>query len=148
MRKSNPWKGGKCGHPMCFPCRGEKGGDCWRQGVCYTLWCGECGEEVAAYKGETGRTSYTRGLEHLEALENRSEDKSVLWLHSVHHHQGRVGVKYLMRVTSAHSTPLDRQCMEQVNISYFRGPVLMNRRTELGGVRVERQQYRRWGTSN
>ena len=116
--------------------------------MCYTLWCGECGEEVAAYKGETGRTSYTRGLEHLEALENRSEDKSVLWLHSVHHHQGRVGVKYLMRVTSAHSTPLDRQCMEQVNIAYFRGPVLMNRRTELGGVRVERQQYRRRGTNN
>ena len=56
--------------------------------------------------------------------------------------------QYSMRVTSAHSTPLDRQCMEQVNISYFRGPVLMNRRTELGGVRVERQQYRRWGTSN
>ena len=45
-----------------------------------------------------------------------------------------------MRVTSAHSYPLDIQCMEQVDISYFRGPVLMNRRTELGGVRVERQQ--------
>ena len=85
MRKGNPWKGEKCGRPKSFPCKGEKGGDCWREGVCYTLWCAECGEEVAAYKGETGRNSYTRGLEHLESLENRNTDKSVLWLHSVHH---------------------------------------------------------------
>ena len=82
---------------MCFPCRGEKGVDC------YTLWCGECGEEVAAYKGKTGRTSYSRGLDYLETLENRNEDKLVLWLHSVHHHQGRVGVEYRMRVTSTHT---------------------------------------------
>ena len=52
-----------------------------------------------------------------------------------------------MRVTSSHSCPLDRQCTEQVDIEYFGGPVLMNRRTELGGVRVERQTYRRWGTN-
>ena len=77
---------------MCFPCRGEKGVDC------YTLWCGECGEEVAAYKGKTGRTSYSRGLDYLETLENRNEDKLVLWLHSVHHHQGRVRDEYSMRV--------------------------------------------------
>ena len=60
LRKSDPWKGGKCGRPLCFPCRGDKGGDCWREGVCYTLWCEECGQEVAAYKGETGRNAYTR----------------------------------------------------------------------------------------
>ena len=106
---------------MCFPCKGEKGGDCWREGVCYTLWCAECGEEVAAYKGETGRDSYTRGLEHLESLENRNTDKSVIWLHSVHHHQGSVGVDYHMRVTRSHTSPLDRQCMEQTDISYFSG---------------------------
>ena len=54
-------------------------------GVWYTLWCGECGEKVAAYKGETGRNGCTRGVEHLEALQSRNEDKSVLWLHSVHY---------------------------------------------------------------
>ena len=99
-------------------------------------------------QGGDGENSYTRGLEHLKALESRSEDKSVLWLHSVYHHSRREDIKYSMRVTSTHSTPLDRQCMEQVNISYFRGPVLMNRRTELGGVRVERTKYRRWGTDS
>ena len=33
------------------------------------------------------------------------------------------------------------------NIANFGGEVLMNRRGELGGVRIERQQYRRWGAN-
>ena len=37
FRKSNPWKGEKCGRPLCFPCRGDKGGDCGRE-VCATPW--------------------------------------------------------------------------------------------------------------
>ena len=145
LRRSNPWSGGKCGRPRCFPCRGERGGDCWREGVTYSLWCQECGERVVTYLGETGRNGYTRGLEHLTYLEARNEDKSVLWLHSVHHHQSRVDVMYTMRLTGSYKDSLDRQCMEKVQITNFRGPVLMNRKNEMGGVRVERIQYRRWG---
>ena len=37
--------------------------------------------------------------------------------------------------------------MERIKISNFKGEILMNRRTEMGGVRVERTQYRRWGVS-
>ena len=37
--------------------------------------------------------------------------------------------------------------IEQIQ-SNFKGEVLMNRRTEMGGVRVERTQYRRWGGGN
>ena len=83
--------------------------------------------------------------EHLDALDQRNEDKSVLWAHSVHHHQARVGVQYLMKVTTCHTDALDRQVRERVNISSFKGQFLMNRRTEMGGLRVERTQYRRWG---
>ena len=115
--------------------------------MCYTLWCGECGQRVAAYKGETGRNVYTRGVEHLSALQSKNEDKSVLWLHSIYHNERREDVEYHMRVTSSHKCPLDRQCQEQVNIACFGGKVLMNRRTELGGIRVERQRYRRWGSN-
>ena len=35
--------------------------------------------------------------------------------------------------------------MERVRISNFEGESLMNRRNEMGGIRVERTQYRRWG---
>ena len=50
-----------------------------------------------------------------------------------------------MKVTRAISSSLDRQVAEKVDISNFNGPVLMNRRNKMGGVRIERQQYRRWG---
>ena len=46
---------------------------------------------------------------------------------------------------NTYNEPLDRQLMERVKISNFKGEVLMNRRTEMGGVQVERTQYRRWG---
>ena len=148
LRRSNPWAGGSCGRPRCFPCRGPRGGNCYREGVTYSLWCDECGEAVACYKGETGRNGYTRGTEHLDSLEVCSEDKSVLWLHSIHHHQERDNVPYSMRVTGSYKDSLDRQVMERVQITNFSGPVRMNRKSEMGGVRVEREQYRRWGTNN
>ena len=113
----------------------------------YTLWCEECGKKIAAYLGETGKNGLSRGLEHLEALESRNEDKSVLWLHSVYHHQGRVDVSYGMRVTGGYKDSLDRQCMERVHITNFNGQVLMYRKNEMGGVIIERTQYRMWGSS-
>ena len=91
------------------------------------------------------KNAFTRGKEHLENLEAKNEDKSVLWLHSIHHHQKREDVVYSMRVTGSFKDSLDRQVMERVQISNFRGPVLMNRCNEMGGFRLERTQYRRWG---
>ena len=86
---------------------------------------------------ESGRNGFTRGGEHLDYWEACDEDKSVLWLHSVHHHHSRQDVNYSMRVTGAFKEPLDRQIMERVQIQNFKGPVLMNRRSEMGGVRVD-----------
>ena len=66
--KPNPWCGDKCGRPNSFPCRGERGGNCWRPGCTYSLNCDDCTHtfkrnnnitnkdkifEVAQYKGET-----------------------------------------------------------------------------------------------
>ena len=51
----------------------------------------------------------------------------------------------MMRVSGAYNEPLDRQIMERVQISNFQGPVLMNRRNEMGGIRIDRMRYRRWG---
>ena len=80
----------------------------------------------------------------MEKWDARDENNSVLWIHAVN--QGREEeVEFEMRVTGSYNTPLDRQIMESVHISNFSGPVLMNRRNEIGGVRVERTQHRRWG---
>ena len=78
-------------------------------------------------------------------LEIRDEEKSVLWLHSLHHHQGRVDVVYRMRTTESYADPLDRQLKAVIIITNVKGPILMNRRNEMGGVRVDRMRYMRWG---
>ena len=141
LRKSNPWGGERCGRPNCFPCRTDEGGDCWREGVNYSLECEECG---AKYFGESGRNGFSRGEEHLTNQDAEDENKSILKLHSNHHHNGRA-VNFIMKVTDLHSSCLDRQVTERVHIENFQGNILMNRRNEMGGVRVDRMQYRRWG---
>ena len=112
LRKSDPWAGGKCGRQQCFPCRSDKGSNCCREGVTYSLICKECGVKVAEYKGETGCNGYTRGKEHLEYLAAKNEDKSVLWLHSIHHHQRRDNANFAMQVSGIVKDSLDRQVME------------------------------------
>ena len=73
LQKSDPWVGGSCGDDMCFPCRGEKGGDCRRNNVTYQIVCEECEKVgvVSHYKGETSKN--TEGLEALGAAEEQSQ---------------------------------------------------------------------------
>ena len=78
-------------------------------------------------------------------LSAKDEEKSVLWLHCKDVHQAREDVKFTMKVEGAYNEALERQLMERVRISNFQGEWLMNRRNEMGGIRVERTQYRRWG---
>ena len=143
LRKSNPSAGERCGRQNCFPCQTDEGGDCSREGVTYSLVCEQCGAE---YFGESGRNGFTRGGEHLSNMDAQDENRSILKLHSNHHHGG-ADVRFIMKVTGLHNDSLDRQVTEGVNIANFGGDVLMNRRGELGGVRIERQQYRRWGAN-
>ena len=60
------------------------GCDCCQDGFNYLLFFKDCGEKVATYLGETGRNKYTSRIEHLDNLEARKEDKSVLWLQSIY----------------------------------------------------------------
>ena len=108
LRKSNPWGGERCGRQNCFQCKTDEGGDCWRESVTYSLVCEECGEDVCKYFGESGRNGFSRGEEHLANLEAADENKSILKLHSIHHHNGRE-VNFTMKVTDVHSSCLDRQ---------------------------------------
>ena len=47
------------------------------------------------------QNDFRKGEEHLDYLEASDEDKCVLWLHCVHHHESRQGVQYSMRVTGS-----------------------------------------------
>ena len=61
--------------------------------------------EVAQYKGETGKNGFERGKQHLKYLQKKDTKDSVLWLHSLHHHQGREDIKYSMSVTGIFKEP-------------------------------------------
>ena len=93
-----------------------------------------------------------------------SSEKQKQWLErrkakaAMNRHQGRLQVPGSnpkidinekvfknLSFTGLHSNSLDRQVTERVNIENFEGQILMNRRNEMGGVRLERMQYRRWG---
>ena len=54
---------------------------------------------MVAYKGESGRNGFSRGEEHLDNKATKDEEKSILWAHSVHHHNSREDMVYMMRVT-------------------------------------------------
>ena len=78
LRRSNPWSSENCGRADCFPCKGGEGGTCWREGVTYTLFCVECGEELAAYFGESGRNGFTRGKERIEKYNAKDASSCIL----------------------------------------------------------------------
>ena len=143
LRKSNPWAGERCGRDNCFPCQTDESGDCWREGVSYPLVCEQCGvfwREWAKWFHEGRRAPVEQGGSGREQICTKAPCKSPPW-------RSRCEVRFIMKVTGMHNDSIDRWVTEGVNIANFGGDVLMNRRGELGGVRIERQQYRRWGAN-
>ena len=105
-------------------------------------WFKKGGYDVPLFVAHTPGGELAKRMRIKEA---QNEEKSILWAHSVLHHNSREDMFYMMRVTGAYNEPLDRQIMERVQISNFQGPVLMNRRNEMGGIRIDKMRYRRWG---
>ena len=63
-------------------------GNCMRGGAVYSIWCLTCREEgkQSVYVGETKRTMFDRGSEHLKAIQERDQESPL-----VEHHQGEHG---------------------------------------------------------
>ena len=72
-------KGG-CGQIDCMVCTKGGKGDCSKSGAGYKISCLECPKVkiTAECEGETARNPYTRGLEHGEDLENKSEKSPLM----------------------------------------------------------------------
>ena len=94
LQKSDPFKAKRCAKVDCLVCRTDGKGSCRSTGVTYELVCQACCNK---YIGETSRSAYTRGREHLNALERR-EESSVMWRHSCDRHGGNIP-EFVMNVT-------------------------------------------------
>ena len=123
--KQDPWMEA-CGRPGCWTCQ-EQPGSCMKKGLVYLIDCKTCHEEgkKTLYIGETARSSFDRGNEHLVAIK-KMNNESPLVEHQLNNHPD-TDPKFGMKIEGFYRGPLQRQTREGQLISeYCKGP-LMNR---------------------
>ena len=141
--RNNPWGSTRCERDKCIICPHSKegrGGMCRREGVVYKITCSKCeeGGVRAEYWGETARTGFERGEEHLAGLESQYE-KNSLWKHSLLHHNGTLGLEDLrMEIVESHRSPLNRQVHEGVELDTNRADLILNSKSEWNHCRIPR----------
>ena len=118
----------------------EPGGDCQREGVTYTIHCLECrrkGREVE-YIGETARTVYDRGVEHLSDLLGKVKGKP-LWEHASEDHEGELDPTWFkMTLVKKHQSALQRQIREAIDIEGSGAEIILNKKGEWNGSLIPR----------
>ena len=106
-----------------------------KQGVLYKINCGLCAENGVQcdYIGESARTSFDRGQDHLRDL--RTGDKSnamVTHMEEDHPDVRREDHRFTMKIMKFHRSSLSRQAHEGHKIAHYRGNKLMNKKGEWG----------------
>ena len=134
LQRSDPFKEKNCRDINCLVCSTGGKGSCRSTGVTYELVCQVCHHK---YIGETSRSAYTRGKEHLRALEQR-EEGSVMWRHSCDKHGGDVP-DFTMNVTGRfRNDAMLRQITESVRIHQVNEGQLINTKGEWSYFRIPR----------
>ena len=133
LQKSDPFKSKNCGRFDCLPCTSQGSGSCRSIGVNYDIYCCECEDkdDEKIYHGQTSRTGYIRGAEHLDDLEKKRIN-SVMWKHIKEKHQGRHrDIRFRMDIVGVyHNDAMKRQIAEAVRIQTTPQNHLMNDKTE------------------
>ena len=142
LQRSNPFQRKKCERTNCLLCTSNGKGSCRSRGVNYTITCTDCEQQQgleSIYIGETSRTPYTRGVEHLDNLAKKRES-SVLWKHCRSQHDGVLeNCHFRMDVTGVYrNDTMLRQIGEGVRIQRTPPQQLMNDRSEWNFIRLPR----------
>ena len=115
-----------CGRDECFIHTTGGKGDCNKESVVYKgscLKCKETGKECI-YIGETSRSGYVRGKQHLEAIKNHQKHRSNAFAkHIEERHEGRE-TKFSMSIVKYLRTPLERQIREGVEIAREKNDIM------------------------
>ena len=136
LQRSNPFKSEKCERRDCLVCTSGGKGTCYATGVTYEIVCKECS---CKYVGETARSAYSRGLEHLKASKTEQE-QAVMWKHAQEKHRGKIPT-YVMNVTGIFGDDaMLRQITESVLIRNTPGEKLMNTKNEWNYVSYPQAQ--------
>ena len=132
--KSEPLRSKNCGRDDCMCCSTGNEGGCETNSVGYKIECQGCLN--AEYDGETGRNGYSRGLEHLEAIRNESEE-SPLSKHCQLVHNGEKQT-FSMSVVGSFQSCLERQINEAVRITSSQAEHVMNSKSEFHQAQIVR----------
>ena len=135
LQKSNPFKTEECKDkercPVCLS--GNK--HCRRESVTYEIACTNCGD---MYVGETGDNAYTRGIQHIQALESKSKD-SVLWKHiQTKHNEETPPPIFNMRVSGTYKDDALLRQVAEGNAINRKGGKSMNSKAEWNHQRIPR----------
>ena len=148
LTKTNPWGGNDCGRNGCLQCqtKSDTGKNlhqsCSNRSIVYETWCADClakmedplgGEGGGVYKyiGETAKSAYERGANHLYDRKNLDLGSHML-KHALAHHRDQDPnlVKFHMKVLSYHKSYFERQINEAVKIQYNRENHILNSKAE------------------
>ena len=135
LHRSNPWAGDLCGRVDCLVCMhgGEGGGDCRRRNITYRTSCRACHSQGKdrSYYGESSRTAFERGKEHLSGFQSENIDNH-MFKHYSDEHQGEE-ISFSMKVIKGHMSAFTRQIHEAVIIQ----------RNEKNGILNSKGEYNR-----
>ena len=137
LHKANPWDGQDCDREDCLLCASQVGGEdtkqsCKKRNIVYATICQECHHEgkVVKYVGESSRSAYERGREHVNDYRNLSLDSHML-KHNILYHPEKEQVDFKMRILEAHKNAFSRQIHEAVAIEMAStGGIIMNSKSE------------------
>ena len=121
LHKSNPWSKGYCHRVNCLTClHGDGTQSCFEKNIVYKISCKECEEKVkdkkiAVYVGQTSRSMYERGQEHLMGL-RKMQETSPLFKHVSEEHSDNINIRFEMKLIKKHFSAISRLVHESVLI--------------------------------
>ena len=142
LRVNDPYETKCQPEEKCLTCKSRaKTSNCKIANVGYSIICKTCKERGRdrTYEGESCRTAYIRGKEHIREYERKS-DKSVMFKHVKKEHEGEDGeVQFEMKVVSRFKSAMNRQREESVRIQRKNPESLLNSKSEYHGPVIKRK---------
>ena len=138
LQRSDPFSKEKCIRDTCMICTRELEVNCRTRGCVYQIMCTVCKNDnnrKNKYRGQTGRSVNERMNEHLKLWEKKDE-KSVLWQHSMEHHESQQFPVEVSILSKCFGKPTKRLITEVVMIEEMNDAEGMNNKTEYGYVRM------------
>ena len=139
---ANPWSGGWCGRVDCLACEHCEAEDskCGQRNIVYKTSCLQCKQRGTdrCYYGESARTAYERGSEHLKDYLDEGEDSHMLKHHVTDHPELKDPIDFSMKVLKTHKTAFSRQVHEAVLIKMNERNDILNSKGEFNRCQLPR----------